>query len=371
MMVNGMATVRDTDTPDYETNDDRWQAIAERDREADGHFVYGVRTTGVYCRPSCPSRLARRDHVAFFASAAEARAAGLRPCKRCHPDANHTDAAHADAIARACRLIEQSDETPSLERLADEAGLSRFHFHRLFKAHTGLTPHAYASAHRAGRARRAVVETSRITDAVYESGFGSSGRFYAASTMALGMRPAAYRAGGQGATIRFAVGECSLGSVLVAATTRGVCAILFGDDPARLVRDLEDQFRGADLIGDDPAFARVVAQVVGFVEKPGTGLALPLHVRGTAFQHRVWHALRELAPGETTSYGEIARRIGAPRSVRAVAQACASNPVAVAIPCHRVVRRDGSSAGYRWGVERKDALLDRERTAVRPGPARS
>jgi AraC family transcriptional regulator of adaptative response/methylated-DNA-[protein]-cysteine methyltransferase len=266
----------------------------------------------------------------------------------------------AAAVAKACRLIETSEEMPNLDALAGSAGMSRFHFHRVFRTTTGVTPKAYAAAHRARRVREALPQTSTVTEAIYGAGFNSSGRFYAKSEQVLGMTPTRFRSGGSGAAIRFAVGECSLGSILVAATDKGVCAILLGDKPEALVRELEDRFPRATLIGGDEDFEQWVAKVVGFVEAPALGLDLPLDVRGTAFQQRVWQALRKIPAGATVTYSEVAQRIGAPKAVRAVGQACASNAIAVAIPCHRVVRNDGSLSGYRWGVERKRALLDRE-----------
>jgi AraC family transcriptional regulator of adaptative response/methylated-DNA-[protein]-cysteine methyltransferase len=267
------------------------------------------------------------------------------------------------AVTRACRLIERSDELPGLDRLAAAAGLSRFHFHRVFKRLTGVTPKAYADGQRARRVRDGLAAGASVTAAIYGAGFGSSGRFYASSAARLGMRPSAAGRGGAGTTIRFAVGQCSLGAVLVAATEVGVCTIALGDDPDRLVRELQDRFPKAALAGGDAGFERWVAAVVGLVERPAAGLdpELPLDIRGTAFQLRVWQALRAIPPGTTASYAEIARRIGRPGASRAVAAACAANPVAVAIPCHRVVRTDGSLSGYRWGVQRKAALLERER----------
>ena len=344
----------------YAGDEARWQAVQRRDRGADGVFYYSVRSTGVYCRPSCASRPARRENVRFHASCAAAERAGFRPCKRCRPNEAALDQCRAAAVARACRAIEQATEPPSLDDLATGAGMSRFHFHRVFKALTGVTPKAYAEAQRDRRVRTALAHGGTVTDAIYGAGFNSNGRFYARSTGALGMTPSAYRAGGRGAAIRFALGECWLGSILVAATDKGVCSIMFGDDPESLVRDFQDRFSNARLIGGDAAFERLVAQVVGFIARPERGLDLPLHVQGTAFQQRVWQALRGIPAGSTASYAEIAQRIGEPKAVRAVAQACATNPVAVAIPCHRVVRRDGALSGYRWGVERKRALLDRE-----------
>ncbi len=344
----------------YTSDDARWAAVVRRDPAADGSFYYSVRTTGVYCRPSCGARLARRENVRFHATCTDAERAGFRPCRRCRPNEAGLTEQHAAAVARACRLIETAEELPSLEALARAARMSRFHFHRVFKAVTGLTPKAYAAARRTERVRDELTRGRTVTEAIYGAGFNSNGRFYATSGQVLGMTPTKFRAGGEGAAIRFAVGECSLGSILVAATDKGVCAITLGDDPEALVRDLQDRFPKAQLIGADKDFERLVAKAVGLVEAPALGADLPLDVRGTAFQQRVWQELRAIPPGTTTTYTEIAARIGAPESVRAVAGACAANSIAVAIPCHRVVRRDGALAGYRWGVERKRALLDRE-----------
>jgi AraC family transcriptional regulator of adaptative response/methylated-DNA-[protein]-cysteine methyltransferase len=349
-----------TITAAYANDDQRWSAVCARERAADGIFYYSVRSTGVYCRPSCPSRTPRRANVAFHASCEEAEAAGFRACLRCRPTEPPLAERQAAAVARACRLIEDSDAEPDLASLAEACGMSRFHFHRIFKAHTGITPKAYASARRAARVQRGLAQAASVTAAVYDAGFNSSGRFYAASQDVLGMTPTRWRAGGAGESIRFAVGACSLGAILVAATGRGICAILIGDDPDALVRDLQDRFPRAELVGAEPAFEATVAQVVGFVEAPRIGLDLPLDVRGTAFQQRVWEALRRIPPGQTVSYAELAERVGLAAGARAVAGACAANPVAVAIPCHRVVRNDGALSGYRWGVERKRALLERE-----------
>ncbi len=266
-------------------------------------------------------------------------------------------------MADICRVIEAAVEMPSLAALAKRAGLSPYHFHRVFKAVSGVTPRAYASAHRTKRVRNELERSKTVTEAIYDAGFNSGGRFYEKSAQLLGMTPTSYRAGGTGTRIYFAVGECSLGSVLVARSAKGVCAILLGDDPDALVRDLQDRFPLAAFVGGDDAFEKVVAKVIGFIETPAVGIDLPLDVRGTAFQRRVWQALREIPVGATASYAEIGERIGAPRGARAVAQACAANPLAVAIPCHRVVRTDGSISGYRWGVERKRRLLDREAVA--------
>ncbi|CAM3992675.1 bifunctional DNA-binding transcriptional regulator/O6-methylguanine-DNA methyltransferase Ada [Bordetella tumulicola] len=345
----------------YTTEEARWRAVQERDATADEHFVYAVCTTGIYCRPSSSARLPRRENVRFFDNPAAAQAAGYRPSQRASADRSVAAARRAALAAQACRWIESAQTPPSLEALAKQAGVSAFHFHRLFKAETGLTPKAYASAHRAKRLRQELSGACTVTQAIYEAGFNSNSRFYEASADMLGMRPRDYKAGGANTVIRFAVGECSLGSVLVACSERGICAIWLGDDADQLVRDLQDRFPNAQLSGNDPIFEQWVAQVVGFVETPALGLNLPLDVRGTAFQQRVWQALRDLAPGTTVSYAEIAQRIGAPKAVRAVAQACGANQLAIAIPCHRVIRRDGDISGYRWGVERKRELLQRER----------
>jgi AraC family transcriptional regulator of adaptative response/methylated-DNA-[protein]-cysteine methyltransferase len=341
-------------------SDPRWAAVMARSAAADGSFFYSVKTTGVYCRPSCAARHPRPENVRFHATREEAAAAGFRPCKRCKPDQSGLAEQHAAKVTQACRLIETSARAPSLEQLARHVGLSVFHFHRIFKAATGLTPRAYTVAHRGKRVRKELGRHRTVSRAIYESGYNSNARFYDESQQVLGMTPTAYRAGGAQAEIRFAIGECSLGSILVAASERGVCAILLGDDPEALARDLQDRFPRATLIGGDPEFERLVSRVVGFVEAPALGLDLPLDVRGTAFQQRVWQALREIPPGSTATYAEIASRIGSPRSVRAVAGACSANSLAVAIPCHRVVRTDGNLSGYRWGVERKRALLQRE-----------
>lgn len=353
-------TITESDTPNAR-DEVRWAAVAVRDSAADGVFWYGVVTTGVFCRPSCASRLARRENVRFYESCKEAEHAGFRPCKRCRPDQPGLIQQYATMVAETCRQIENAETPPGLDALALSAGMSRYHFHRIFKAVTGVTPKAYSAALRAKRVREKLSGSGTMTDAVFDAGFNSSGRFYAASNQLLGMTPARFRAGGRDAVIRFAVGECSLGAILVAATDQGVCAILLGDDADVLVRDLQDRFPRADLIGANAMFEQTVARVVGLVEKPAQGLALPLDVRGTAFQLRVWQALREIPAGSTASYSEIAERIGAPRAARAVAQACATNVLAIAIPCHRVVRRDGALSGYRWGVARKCALLEREK----------
>jgi AraC family transcriptional regulator, regulatory protein of adaptative response / methylated-DNA-[protein]-cysteine methyltransferase len=341
-------------------HDPRWTAVVARDAAADGNFFYSVRTTGVFCRPSCAARTPRPENVAFHSTTADAESAGFRPCKRCRPELPPASERNAALVAELCRFIETSDSVPTLDELAARARLSAFHTHRLFKAVTGVTPRAYAAGERGKRVREELRVALTVTEAIYSAGYNSSGRFYAESAGALGMKPKDYRQGGAGLPIRFAIGECSLGSILVASTDRGVCAILLGDDPEVLVRDLERRFPRAELLGADAAFEDTVAKVVGLVEKPRCARDLPLDIRGTAFQLRVWTALTRIPAGRTMSYAEIARFVGEPNAARAVAQACAANKLAVAIPCHRVVRQDGGLSGYRWGVERKRALLDRE-----------
>ncbi len=338
----------------------RWAALWSRDRRADGSFVYSVRTTGIYCRPSCGARAARAENVRFFSTPAEAMAAGFRPCKRCRPDAAEQPGRAEQAVAQACRRIEAADEVPSLDELACASGLSRFHFHRLFKALTGVTPMAYAAECRARRVRDELGRAGTVTEAIYAAGYNSSGRFYAEANGRLGMTPRSFRDGGKGTRMHVAFGSCSLGRILVAATERGVAAIAFGDDDDTLLRTLEARFPNAALRPAEPSFSATLAAVVDAVETPARGLDLPLDVRGTAFQSRVWQALREIPPGATESYASLAGRIGKPKAVRAVAAACAANPLAVAIPCHRAVRSDGGLAGYAWGTERKRALLARE-----------
>ncbi|PCR94737.1 bifunctional DNA-binding transcriptional regulator/O6-methylguanine-DNA methyltransferase Ada [Pseudomonas sp. FW215-R2] len=347
-------------TPLNIEDDPRWSAVVARDPRADGQFVYAVKTTGIYCRPSSLARLPKPQNVEFFDTAEEAEAAGYRPSKRASKDQSDVAAQHAATVAAACRQIETAETLPALNELADAAGLSSFHFHRVFKAATGLTPKGYAAAHRSRRVRQRLADGDSVTDALYDAGFNSNSRFYEAADQLLGMKPGDFRAAGQNNDIRFAVGQCSLGAILVAQSDRGICAILLGDDPHQLVCDLQDQFRRANLIGADAEFEQLIAHVVGFIEAPAIGLDLPLDVRGTAFQERVWQALREIPVGSTASYADIAQRIGSPKAVRAVAQACGANSLAVAIPCHRVVRSDGNLSGYRWGVERKRELLSRE-----------
>lgn len=333
-----------------------YAAVLARAEDAD--FVYAVVTTGIYCRPRCRAKRPRRDNARYFHTPDQARVAGYRACKRCDPDAA-TPRRDVDRVARLCRLIDDRvDAPPSLAELADHAGLSASHTHRVFKSAMGMTPAAYARARRAERFRAGLAEAPSVTEAIHEAGFGSSSRCYEHTDNLLGMTPSAYRSGAPGQTIQYATGPCSLGRVLVAVTERGVCAILLGDDAAELVDDLKRRFDAADLV-PSTALTEELRQVVAAVDRHQP-LALPLDVRGTAFQQRVWAALGAIPAGQTVSYGELAAGIGKPEAVRAVASACAANPLAVVVPCHRVRRQDGTLGGYRWGLERKRELLDRE-----------
>ena len=339
--------------------EDRWQAVLARDRSRDADFVFAVRTTGIYCKPSCAARVPKRSNVSFFATPTQARAAGFRACLRCKPDSAAAEP-HVEAVRRACLHADAAAEPLSLAEMADAAGLSRYHFLRVFKQVTGLTPMAYQHAKRRGRVVDGLAAAPSITAALYDAGFSSSSRFYADAGAMLGMTPRAWRSGGAGETIRCAAAPCALGVVLVAATQKGVCAIEFGDSAHDLAARLRARLPQARFVAADDAFRGWVERVVGYVREPRGALELPLDIRGTAFQQRVWQALREIPAGATATYAQIAARVGVPQGARGVAQACAANAVAVAVPCHRVVRADGGVGGYRWGVERKRALLRRE-----------
>lgn len=347
----------------WTTDNARWQAIVERNKTADDHFVYAVRTTGVYCLPSSAARLPKRENVEFFDTPEAAEQQGYRPSKRLRRGQAALENNYAEKIATACRYIEQHEDDVMLADIASYVGVSRYHFHRLFKASTGLTPKAYANAHRNQRLRDKLNDSASVTDAIFDAGFNSNSRFYETSSAMLGMTPKAWRAGGQGTRIYFALGVCSMGDILVAQSAKGICAILLGDDASLLLEDLQDKFPQAELIGGDEKFEQLISHVVGFIEAPEIGLDLPLDIRGTAFQQRVWQVLRDIPVGTTVSYTDIAQRIGSPKAVRAVAGACAANMLAVAIPCHRVVRNDGALSGYRWGIERKRVLLNKEAKA--------
>ncbi|HTV87405.1 MAG TPA: bifunctional DNA-binding transcriptional regulator/O6-methylguanine-DNA methyltransferase Ada [Stellaceae bacterium] len=346
-----------------------WQAVVAHDARADGSFFYSVKTTGVYCRPGCASRRPRRENVAFYATAAAAEAAGFRPCKRCRPNEASAAARHLAAIERACALIRARDSLPSLGELAGAAGISRFHFHRVFKQVTGATPREWGAAHRLGRFAARLDAGAPVADALYAAGFGAASRAYDAAPNGLGMTPAARRRGGKGERVHWAVVATPLGQALVAATERGICMTALGDDRATLEAELRRRFPAADLAPADAALREWAAQIAAFITHPGAQPDLPLDIRGTAFQAQVWRALQKIPPGRTASYRDIAAALGRPTAVRAVAQACATNRLAVLVPCHRAVRSDGGLAGYRWGVERKRALLDRERNAASESPA--
>jgi AraC family transcriptional regulator, regulatory protein of adaptative response / methylated-DNA-[protein]-cysteine methyltransferase len=337
-----------------------WAAVIAHDASQDGRFFYSVRTTGVYCRPGCASRQPRPENVAYYETAEAAEAAGFRPCKRCRPREGSPAERHVAAIGRACALIRASDRLPSLAELADAAGISRFHFHRVFKQITGATPRDWGKAHRMGRLADRLEAGEGVAEAVYGAGFGASSRAYEAAPNGLGMTPGARRDGGKGETIRYTVVSTWLGLALVAATERGVCMTALGDDSAGLEADLRRRFPAATLVAADAALCGWTERVVRYITRPAEQLDLPLDIRGTAFQAQVWRALQKIPPGQTSTYTEIAAALGRPKAVRAVAQACAGNKLAVLVPCHRVVRTDGDLAGYRWGVERKRELIARE-----------
>jgi AraC family transcriptional regulator of adaptative response/methylated-DNA-[protein]-cysteine methyltransferase len=349
--------------------DQCWAALESRDAGASRGFFYGVRTTGVYCRPGCTSRLPLRKNTAFFETPEAAEAAGLRPCKRCRPTEDSFAARHVAAVEKACALLRQSDTMPTLAELAGAAGISRFHFHRVFKQVTGATPRDYARTHRLGRFADKLEAGQPVAEAIYASGFGSSSRAYEAAPSGLGMTPGARRRGGTGQTIRFVTVATPIGWALVAATGRGICMTALADDRESLVGALRQRFPAAAILGEDPGLKDWADRIVRFITAPDRNLDLPLDIQGTAFQARVWRALQKIPLGKTASYSEIASALGQPKAVRAVAQACAANKLALLIPCHRVIRSDGDLAGYRWGVERKRALLAAERAATVREPA--
>jgi AraC family transcriptional regulator, regulatory protein of adaptative response / methylated-DNA-[protein]-cysteine methyltransferase len=339
----------------------RWEAIAQRNQDSEGAFLYGVKTTGIYCRPACASRLPNRDNVRFFQSTAEAEEAGFRPCKRCQPNATSPQEERIQLITRICKLIETSETSLSLSELAAVAGLSQYHFQRSFKEIVGVTPKAYEKAQREKRLRDQLQKGVSVTQSIYDAGFGTSSHFYEGANEMLGMAPSQYKAGAKNIEIQFATAQSFLGWVLVASTEKGICAIDFGESPETLIEGLKTRFPKALLREPDVEFSGWVAQVIAFIETPKRGLDLPLDIQGTAFQQRVWKALQTIPPGSTLSYSEVAQQIEMPSAVRAVATACAANTLAVAIPCHRVVRSNGELSGYRWGIERKRALLEQEK----------
>ena len=345
---------------DYSSLDERWAAVLRKDPDADGEFVFAVRTTGVFCRPSCPSRPARLENVVFFDTTTQAATAGFRACLRCKPEDVSLEHRRGDLIRRMCETMQASPVRLSLNQLAVQAGLSAYHFHRVFKSITGVTPGDFQSAIRKARVVTSLAKSGSVTDAIYDAGFNSSGRFYEGADRMLGMKPSSYRKGGAGEAIRYAVEPCALGVILVAATQRGVCAIEFGDSAHDLVARLRERFPKAEFSPADAQFKQWLGKILGYLEQPRGALDLPLDVQGTLFQQRVWKSLRDIAPGSQASYAEVAQSIGQPGAARAVASACASNPVALAVPCHRVVRSNGELSGYRWGGARKAELLRRE-----------
>jgi AraC family transcriptional regulator of adaptative response/methylated-DNA-[protein]-cysteine methyltransferase len=359
----GKMTAQSLSLHEYRTDEARWEALQRRDPQAEGKFVYSVDSTGVYCRPTCASRLALRKHVRFFDRCEAAEQAGFRPCKRCCPNQASLRQKNADAVARVCQLIEASETVQPLKTLAASVGLSPSHFSRTFKELTGLTPRQYASGCRTGKVKAELRSAPSVTDAMYGAGYSSSGRFYEQASGLLGMRPGEYREGGRGVLIRYAVAPCALGLVLVAGTERGICSVRFADERAQLERELRQDFPKAILEAADGQVGEWVAAIVADIDGPGRGLdsiELPLDIAGTAFQQRVWQTLRTIPLGQTLNYGQVAERIGQPAAVRAVARACAANPVAVLVPCHRVIKASGEISGYRWGVGRKRLLLRRE-----------
>ncbi|WP_020209803.1 bifunctional DNA-binding transcriptional regulator/O6-methylguanine-DNA methyltransferase Ada [Gilvimarinus chinensis] len=341
-----------------------WRAVCERDQSFDGQFVYGVTTTRIYCRPSCPARRPLIKNIRFFTEGSEARAAGFRPCRRCEPDCvKSTDGALARAV-RICGRLKDEESMPTLTQLANAEGISPAYLQRQFRRVVGVSPAEYARQLRADRLRDQLAKGSSITEAIFNAGYGAGSRFYAEAYALLGMTPRQYQAQGETMKIYFALAESSLGQVLVAQTAKGVCAILLGDDPEELLQDLQRRFTRAELIGGDAGFEQTVAQIIGLIESPNKRHKLPLDMQGTAFQRKVWQALGRTVPGQTLTYSELAKAINQPGAARAVASACAANPLAVAVPCHRVVRSDGGLSGYRWGVERKRELLQRESNAA-------
>jgi AraC family transcriptional regulator of adaptative response/methylated-DNA-[protein]-cysteine methyltransferase len=341
-----------------------WVAVRGHDASQNGQWVYSVKTTGVYCRPGCASRQPLRKNVAFYATNEAAEAAGFRPCKRCRPNEGSSAERHIAAVERACALIRSRDTLPNLEELASAAGISRYHFHRVFKQITGATPRDWGKAHRLGRFADRLDAGENVAEAVYGAGFGASSRAYEAAPSGLGMTPAARRHGGRGETIRFTTVKTALGWALIAATERGICMTALGDDKAPLEADLRRRFPAALIWPADAKLAGWAERIVRFITAPGEQPDLPLDIRGTAFQARVWRALQKVPPGKTATYTEIAQALGQPKAVRAVAAACAANKLALLVPCHRIVRQDGDLAGYRWGIERKRALLTAEQEAA-------
>ncbi len=348
----------------FRTDDKRWKAVVDNNSSADGTFYYAVKTTGVYCRPSCTSRLPNRTNIEYFEKCVDAEKAGYRACKRCKLKANSKRQGIEEKVVLACRIIENGETHLKLDELATRVNLSPYHFHRLFKKIVGVTPKQYASRHQSQRFQQNLKSSPSITDAIYSAGFSSSGSAYDRNQDQLAMKPKDYRSGAVGITISYGLAHCYLGWVIVVATDRGICAIEFGDDPDILPDQVQSRFPKAQLIKADIGFDSLIKEVVDFIKAPEDTFQLPLDIQGTAFQQRVWNVLRQIKPGKTLSYSDIASRIGNPSAVRAVASACGSNKIAVIIPCHRVIAKDGKVSGYRWGTERKKMLLESEKENV-------
>ena len=348
----------------FNTDDARWNAVSKNSSEADGVFYYAVITTGIYCRPSCRSKLPNRDNVEYFTTRDDAEAAGYRACKRCRPTTLSKAEETKQKIIRACRIIEESETSIKLDDLATMVDLSPYHFHRLFKMIVGITPKQYASRYQSQRFQTHLRTSPSVTEAIYSSGYGSSGSAYDKKRDQLAMKPKIYRKGAEGVTIIYGLAQCFLGWVIVAATDRGICAIEFGDDPQALPEQVQSRFPNAQMNKADSGFDTLINEVVDFIESPKDCFQVPLDIQGTAFQQQVWEVLRQIKPGETMSYTEVAERLGKPNAVRAVASACASNKLAVVIPCHRVISKTGKAGGYRWGTERKKSLLESEQDCI-------
>ena len=349
----------------FNSDEARWKAISENNSSADGSFYYAVMTTGIYCRPSCRSKLPNRSNVKYFATSDDAEGAGYRACKRCRPTATAKAEEIAQKIIQACRIIEESETSIKLGDLAMQVNLSPYHFHRLFKKIIGVTPKQYAWRHQSRRFQKNLKTSPSITDAIYSAGYGSSASVYDKERDQLAMKPKIYRKGADGVNIIYEIARCFLGWVIVAATDRGICAVEFADDPGSLPELVQSRFPNAQLDKADSGFKSLVEEVVAFIESPQDVFHLPLDIQGTAFQQQVWNVLRQIKPGQTVSYTEVAERMGKAGAVRAVASACASNKLAVVIPCHRVISKAGKTGGYRWGPERKKRLLQSEQDRTR------
>jgi len=347
-----------------DSRDEFWTAVLSKDRSFDGQFVFAVSSTHIYCRPSCPSRRPKRENVSFFALPAAAENAGFRACRRCHPGDVQTKDPQIEMVQRVCRLIENSEGQPvTLDSLSEQVGVSSFHLQRTFKRIMGMSPSDYAETRRVNKFKQGVQAGEKITNAIYDAGFGSSSRLYELASSQLGMTPATYGKGGRGAVIRYAIADSSLGRLLVASTDKGVCSVRLGDSDDALTTELKLEFSAAEILLDESRLRPALTAVLDHLNDRTPRIDLPLDIRATAFQRQVWEQLQKIPAGETYSYSQVAKGIGQEKAVRAVARACATNPVALVIPCHRVIREDRSLGGYRWGLDRKKKLLEREARA--------